>query len=176
MGVCILNHLFAWPTAETRDLIHSFFSGTPFELLGMGVELGSSRSPIQVNKAATYRALPGSIGIWYDVATANSYVLLPLIPAPEMAARNAEIGDGWGRTFVPYMPLVINPVNRRRYKSILNSIATGLVDLQPVLTFDRETLAELDSSLPRHNEFYQDYKARGGVSNQVFLDLDSGID
>ena len=146
------------------------FQACPFDIDwdSFGVELGSSHTKITPKDGVVYQALPSSMNIWYDSPTAMSYLILPLFPSPKMAARHDEIGDAWGRSFLPFM--VIAPSPRLRHRGFMNSISTGLVDCSPRLTFHLETVIESNDTYPAHNGFYQDYLARGAVSNEVFLE------
>lgn len=173
-----MNKIFLLPTDETKSLLESMFSGGSMTIDwdSIGLELGSSESKLIPGPYKVYRALPGPMGVWYDAATARSYLILPLIPSPEMAKRHEEIGDAWGRDFLPFLSLTDAPSVTRKGRAFINSLATGMVDRQPVLTFHNETLVLDESTVPSHRDFYFDYQWRGAVSNQVFVDLDRGLD
>lgn len=184
-----VEKLFVLPTQETRDLIEARFKELPvvIDYAALGVEIGSrmvshqgrgqvfDKSPYFAaitpkEPTIEYRALPGSINVWYDSFSNQAWIILPLIPSPEMTARREEIGDAWGRVFVPYLALS-SQFNNIRVKPRLNSIATGLIELRPVLTFNCETVLITESMYPSQNDFYQDYVNNGQHLIQKFLDV-----
>lgn len=157
------NKLFLLPTPDTRSYLETIFRDLPFRMNyeGLCVEIGSSLSPIVPSIGAVYRALPGALGIWYETATARSWILLPLVPSPEMCARHTEVGDAWQRTFIPYMALTSEFNNTSKMKPRLNSIATGLVDRRPELFFSCETVLTDEAVVPSQADFYEDYTKNG---------------
>jgi len=169
--------VFLLPTPATLTLLQSMFAAGPVDVPwdSLSVELSCTFQPPRTEPPeVVYSALPGALSVWYDVATARSYLILPLVPSPAMAKRNHELGrDAFNRAFVPYMTLTDDPPTRRkRGSSFTNSIATGLMDRQPELTFWCETLIQDDSTQAAHYDFYLDYQARGALTNQVLLDAD----
>lgn len=177
-----VHTLWILPTDETLTYLQSLFQSTPLTVNwdSLGVEIASSRSPIKTGpESRSFNAFPGSMDIWYDTATTRSYLLLPLIPSPKMARRHEEVGNVWGRNqFRPVMSLGELQTNRRNHKSIINSISTALIDTAPVLQFHCEMVIEDDSALQvaPFSDFYRDYTHHGGVSNQVMLEADEGIE
>jgi hypothetical protein len=170
---------FTLPTPETLEFLQHWFSsvdvGINWDVLG--VELGSSHAPIEkASPDVVYKAIPGSMNMWYDAATARSWIIMPLFASPKMVRRANSIGNVWDRPFIGYMAMSDSFNNRRRTKGLLNSISTALVDRSPVLTFHGEVHTE-DFSLksPPFQEFYLDWKNKGGMSNLVFLEEDEGI-
>lgn len=149
-------------------MLQTVFSGASFQINwdSLCVELGSSEE-ILTPKDGEYRALTGAMGVWYDQATAISYLLLPLIPSPEMSARHEEIGDAWGRTFLPFMTLLPDPLLRRERRAFLNSVSTRLVDYPLMLTFHNETVVTDNSVVPSHQDFYADYSK---IPVQLFIE------
>lgn len=174
MGICILKKLFVLPTAETREYFDHLFQSYHLEIDfdALAVELGSTTGDIRVKESALYRAVPGSMNVWYDPAIGQSNLILPLFPSKEMASRHKEIGDAWGRTtFVPYMVIGEDrPLLKRRRKAILNSLSTVLVDTTPTFWFGNETVVEDNSRYPANMGFYNDYLSKGPLSNQVLID------
>lgn len=168
---------FVLPTLETQEYMSTLFQGAPMfiDVNSFGVELGSSRSPFLQDQLRTYRALPGLMNKWYDPSASRSYWILPLIPSPEMAARAEQVGDAWGRQFVPF--IVITEVQNlvRRNVAFMNSIASGLVSSRPILTFHNEFVVEDASVMPRQQAFYDDYLARGSDADVVFPDIASDL-
>lgn len=167
--------LFILPTQETKEYLHKLLRDIPItvDYDALAVEVGSSPTPIQADLDRVYRALPGQLGIWYETAVGHSWIILPLIPSPEMCDRHEEIGDAWGRHFVPYMVLTGKFNNTSSVKPKLNSIATMLVDTLPdlTLTFTCETVVVDDSVVPSQEDFYLDYYSKGRSSRQLFLEL-----
>jgi hypothetical protein len=170
---------FTLPTPETLESLQHKFNSVDVDINwdAIGVELGSSLKPIdEVSPGEVYKAIPGSMGMWYDAATARSWLILPLFASPKMARRANAIGNVWDRPFIGYMVLTDLFNNRRRTKGLLNSIATGLVDQSPVFTFHGEVHTEdFATKSPPFQEFYLDWKTKGGMSNLVFLEEDEGI-
>ena len=157
--------------------MRQLFQASPIEVdfEGLAVCLGSSRADIPL-QTGELRAIAGSIGIWYDPVAGFSRLLLPLFPSPEMVQRHSEVGDAWGRTFVPYVVLCDWPSSKRRNKGFINSIATDLVDTNQQFVFDTEAvIAGDDAPTPPDNEFYKASVGLGMLSNQVFLEEDEGI-
>lgn len=172
MGICILNRLFVLPTLETVTLLSELFRGGPFSIdwSSIGLEVGSSERTITpLADSVTYSCLPGSMNTWYDSAVGRAFLLLPLYPSPKLIARNKAVGDAWGRAFIPFLPLVDSPTNRRNRKAWLNSVATGLVDRLPVLTFDSELVITDYTTVPAQQDFYEDVNARGLYDDQLFV-------
>lgn len=167
--------LFVLPTQATKEYLYKVFRDIPITIDydSLAVELGSSRAPITADIDRQYRALPGQLGIWYETAVGHSWIILPLIPSPEMCDRHEEIGDAWGRHFVPYMVLTGKFNNTNSVKPKLNSIATMLVDTLPdvTLNFSCETAVQDDAQVPSQEDFYLDYFQKGRSSRQVFLEL-----
>ena len=173
-----MNRLFILPEDRTISYLQDVFQAGPIQINweGLGVEIATSSRDISVNPNGRYRCLPGSMGSWYDTATAMSYLILPLFPEPKLAKRHKDIGDAFGRSFIPYMVISGNVGNSRRTKAWINSVATGLVDSQPLLYFGDEVVLQDASTVAAHRDFYFDYHSRGAVSNQVFLEEDEGTD
>ena len=173
-----MNHLIALPSDSTLDYFQALFDATPFEINwnGLYVEIGSSEQAL-VSKNIDYRAIPGSMGIWYDPATARSQLILPLFPSEEMVQRHNEVGDAWSRpVFLPFIMLCEEPSHRRKSKGVLNSISTTLVDTSPILWFGSEMVIEDDAKYPASMGFYDDYLSKGPLSNQIMLEDDEGIE
>jgi hypothetical protein len=148
-------------------MLQTVFSGASFQINwdALCVELGSSKDLLKT-KDGEYRALTGSLDVWYDQATATSYLLLALIPSPEMSERHEELGDAWGRTYVPFINLYPDPLLRRERRAFLNSISTRFVDYPLMLTFHNETLVTDNSVVPSHQEFYE---AQERIPPQLFV-------
>jgi len=175
-----MKHLFVLPVPETIEHLKAVFMGAPFDIDWdhLGVEIGSTNGQL-TPKAPTrvYHAAPGSLDIWYDTAEGCSFLLLPLFPSAKMAQRHDFVGDAWGRDqFRPVLSFGRLQSNRRNHKAFINSVATGLVDTSPVLGFHMETVVEDDAQVPQYSDFYQDYIERGGISNQILLEQDEGIE
>jgi hypothetical protein len=175
-----MKHLFVLPVPETILHLQALFSGCPFSIDwdSLGVEIGST-DDLLTAKAPTrlYHAIPGSMGIWYDTSAGDSYLLLPLFPSPKMARRHDEVGDAWDRSqFRPCLNFGILQSNRRNHKAFINSVATALVDTSPVLGFHMETVVQDSAIVPQFDDFYRDYVAHGGISNQILLEQDEGIE
>lgn len=168
-----MNKLFVLPTIATQQYLHNIFSDISVEIEyeTLCVEVGSSVTPIVPDINRIYRALPGPMNIWYETAVGHSWLILPLIPSPEMADRHDEIGDAWGRDFIPYMVLSGKFNNTFRVKPKLNSIATMLIDTLPDLHFHAETLMQDSATVPSQSDFYNDYHAKGRDGRQLFLEL-----
>lgn len=165
--------LFVLPVPETQAYLRQVFSDLPIviDYDKLCVEIGSSFNEIKPDFTREYRAFPGTMGIWYETATARASIILPLIPSPEMCDRRKQIGDVWGREFVPYMALTQQFNNTWRVKPRLNSITTSLADTLPLLRFSAETVLVDDSEVPSQQDFYEDYLKNGGAELQTFLDI-----
>lgn len=137
-------------------MLQTVFAGASFQINwdALCVEIGSS-TKLTTTKGGEYRAITSSMDVWYDFATSAPYLLLGLIPSPEMTDRHEEIGDAWGRAFIPYMSLYKDPLLRRNRRSFLNSVSTRFVDYPLMLTFHNETLITDNSTVPSHQEFYE---------------------
>lgn len=175
-----MRHLFVLPVEETVSYLKALFMGCPFDVDWdkLGVEIGSTEGPLVAGPPTrVYHAVPGSLSIWYDSAAGYSYLLLPLFPSPKMARRHDEVGDAWNRSqFRPVLSFGILQSNRRNHKAFINSISTALVDLSPVLGFHMETIIEDQAVVPQFSDFYTDYMENGGISNQILLEEDEGIE
>lgn len=169
-----MNKIFLLPTQETLDMLQVVFATSPIFINwdALGMELGTSANPVEL-KDGEYRALTGAMDVWYDAATSRSHLLLTLIPSNEMVARHEEIGDAWGRTFLPYLNMCEDPVMRRARKAFINSVSTRFVDFPLMLTFHNETLLVDDSTEPAHAEFYENYERRGQMPEKLFTDITS---
>jgi hypothetical protein len=169
----MIYKLYALPTRETIEYFDQVFQGSPLLIdpTIFGVELGSSRTPVEAREDQIYRAIPGLMKTWYDSNTSRSYWLLPLFPSPEMVARHQEIGDAWDRQFVPF--LMIAEVQNRRHHNVawMNSVATGMASTHPILEFHNEVVTSDMSIAPDQNDFYEDYMARGQIDNTMFATL-----
>jgi hypothetical protein len=175
-----MKHLFVLPMPETVAHLQALFMDVPFDIDWdrLGVEIGSTEGQL-TPKAPTrvYHAVPGALSIWFDSSEGCSFLLLPLFPSPKMAQRHEFVGDAWSRPqFRPVMSFGRLQSNRRNHKAIINSIATALVDTSPVLGFHMETVVEDEAIVPQYSDFYTDYIERGGISNQVLLEQDEGIE
>lgn len=169
---------FVSPTDRTISKLMRIFQAAPVTLdwQSLRMEIGSSFSEVTVLDNMTYGAVAGAMDIWYDAATAASYLILPIFPTSALAKRHEEIGDVWDRHFMPYLVLGQGVVLRRSIRSWLNSIATGLVDRSEVLEFSNEHVDYSEDQMVPHYNFYLDCLARGQMSNQVLLDIDRGLD
>lgn len=169
----MVNKLFVLPTPETRDYLRMVLSDLPvvIDYDALAVEIGSSGSPIGPDISRVYRALPGSLGIWYETAVGHSWIILPLVPSPEMCDRREEVGDAWGRKFVPFMSITSKFNNTSSVKPRLNSISTGLVGTLPTLTFHCETVVQDGGAAPSQADFYDDYAKTGIADRQTFIEL-----
>ena len=177
MGVRILNYLFSLPSDDTSAFLRDLLQASPIEIdfIGLAVCLGTSNIEIPLQDKPL-RAVAGSLGIWYDPQAGFSRLILPLFPSTEMVVRHAEIGDVWGRHFVPYMVLCDFPSSRRNKKGFINSISTALVDTNQQLVFDTEVVVVAeDIATPPDYEFYKEQMGLGALSNQVLLEEDEGI-
>jgi len=165
--------LFVLPTDQTKEYLHKIFSELPIviDYERLCVEIGSSLEDITPDLTRIYRALPGSIGIWYETATGRPSILLPLIPSPEMCQRREEVGDVWERQFVPYMSLTDQFNNGPKVKPRLNSIADGMVSTLPELRFSCETVLIDDAVVPAQADFYDDFLKTGLHHRPSFLEL-----
>ena len=171
-----MNRLIVLPTKETLDALQTIFAASPFTINwdALCMEIGSSEQHIVPKDHSHYRAITGTMNTWYEAASGRSHLMLPLIPSPELVARNEEVGDGWGRVFFPYMVLVEDPIMRRERKAFLNSIATRFVDFPMTLAFHNEIVLVSDDELPPHAEFYADYAKHGQMHQRVFTDITNG--
>ena len=153
------SKLFVLPTPDTRQYLETIFRDLPIYINydALCVEVATSNTKIPTISDNVYRALPGALGMWYETATARSWILLPLIPSHEMCTRHEEVGDVWHRSFVPYLSLTSDFNNTSRMKSRFNSIATGLVDRLPVLEFWAETCVTDNAVVPGQKDFHEDY-------------------
>lgn len=174
MGICILNKLIVFPTKETLDSLKTVFTSAPFLVHWdrICLILASSRDPIKVNPKGYYKALTGSMNIWYETLSGKSNLLLPIIPSPEMVDRHNEVGDAWSRNFVPYVNVLEDPIIRRERKAFINSVASSLVDMPMVLAFHNEIVVESTSIVPDQMDFYEDVVNRGQVPVQIYSDPD----
>lgn len=175
----MISKLLVLPTPETSMYLQDVLQGAPMliDANTWNVELGSSRIPIEPRPLEdTYRAIPGLMRSWYDMATTRSYWILPLYPSPEMVARHDEIGDAWDRQFVPFMVIAEVQNRNRRHVAFMNSVADGLVSTRPILTYHVETVIQDESIMPAHNDFYEDYLRRGEVNNELFITLNDTQD
>jgi len=175
----MIYKLITLPTPETLGLLSRMFAGTSMHVDwdAVSLTLASDVEPILPAEDGLYRALPGSMDLWYDTAQNRSFLVLPLVPSPEMAKRHEEAGgDAWGRKFVPFLNLGTPGTNRRRHSAQWKSIATGLIDRQPILTFHGELVLATDGTVPELNDFYTDYLRRGSVSNEVLFKEDEGTE
>lgn len=171
----MINKLFVLPTPDTRDFLRSVLTDLPIviDYDALAVEIGSSTSTIVPDITRTYRALPGSMGIWYESAVGHAWIILPLVPSPEMCDRREEVGDAWGRKFVPYMAITSKFNNTSFVKPRLNSISTSLVDTLPTLQFHCETVVQDGAGAPAQADFYDDYVKTGIADRQTFMELNS---
>ncbi len=175
-----IEKLFVLPTQETRDIIYSRFRDLPATIHydALGVEIGSratgagTQAIKSLDEEVEYRALPGGMNVWYDSLSNKSWIILPLIPSPEMTDRRMQVGDYWGRLFVPYLALS-SEFNNIRIKPRLNSLATGFIETRPVLTFNCETvlIENTDRPMPSQGDFYESYVNSGSHLVPKFLDI-----
>jgi len=167
------------PKPETLFYLKALFGGSslPVDWDAVYVELGTVTDPhIPLKPSAVYPALPGSLDRYYDSATARSWVILPLFASPQMARRAEAIGSVFNLPFRAFMPISDGGNNLRRSKAGLNSIATSMVDTQPLLLFHGEMVIPSPFPGPSFSDFRAAYTGKGVVNNQVFLDLDEGIE
>jgi len=163
------------PTDATLDYLKDCFQATNVEIDwdNVYVEICSTDKQIELRPNKVYQFNAGSMGYWYDDDAGHSNIILPLIPGDDAISRFKEVGDIWKRHFVPHMVLTDKFNNKRRTKARINSIATGLIEVQPILEFYSEMWIELSEpqrQRPRQHAFYQDYLARGQVTNVVYID------
>jgi hypothetical protein len=173
----MLQRIFTLPTPDTVDFLQFHFAATGARINwdGLGVELGVVAGDAKLKENAVYQAVPGDLDMWYDSITARSWLILPLWASEKMVARSEELGNAWQRPFLPYMVLSDLVTNRHREKAILNSVATSFIDTSPVLTFRGEIAMPWDAPPPLP-DFYLSARAKGGLSNQIFLEEDEGIE
>ena len=167
-----MNKLLALPTKDTLDILKTVFASAPFPINweALCLQIGTSTEPIQPKAQSYYRALTGAMNVWYESTTGKSHLLLPLIPSPELVARNEEVGDAWGRKFIPYVNVVEDPIMRRERKAFINSVASRFVDFPLMLAFHNEVVLYDEADVPDQMDFYMDYSSRGQLPTQLFTD------
>lgn len=168
----MIYKLFALPTLETQEHLTTLFQGcpVPIDFDSFGVEIGSSRSEIRPVDQV-YRAVPGLMDVWYETATQRSYWILPLFPSPEMVTRHEQVGDAWERDFIPFMVIAAVQNMERRNVAWMRSIASSMATTRPILTFHNELSTRDISIVPEQNDFYEAYKAKGEMNNDLFIDI-----
>lgn len=173
------HKLIALPTPETIDLFRQWFASAPFTLNydALHIVLGTSHEEIDADPEALHYAAPGSIDFWYDVPTAQSHLMLPLVPDKGMIDRHTQVGCVWGMKFIPYLVLASDSINNKRHtKAFINSVATMLVDTSPALSFGAELVIPCNNPVPEYHQFYIDYTRRGQVANLLLEAEDKGLE
>jgi hypothetical protein len=158
------------PTLATLTYLQALFGGSvlPIKWELLHVELGTTADPdFKLDNSARYQATPGDIDRWYDTASGRSWLIMPLFASPEMAARSSIIGDVFGVTFQAFMPLTDGGNNRRRNKSILNSIASSMLASAPTLEFHGELLLPSQFPGPSFADFRAAYTSNSLLSDSA---------
>src|SRR6185437_297756 len=84
----LVHQLVVIPTPDTLEYLSQVFSGSPIDLdlKAMYVEVNSSTLPMEADPDRIYKASAGTLSQYYDSATGETSLLLPL-DSPQLLER-----------------------------------------------------------------------------------------
>lgn len=163
----LVNQLVVLPTESTLDYFSKVLGGCPFniDLTLMHVVINSSESPMAPNTDLIYTARAGTLGVFYDSATGESSLILPL-DSHALQARRAELQsvapDAFGQgIYYPHLVLVRGmPPLARSYRSFIASVGNTLAaGSDGPLLFDAETSMSKELRYVPDADFYATMRA-----------------
>lgn len=163
-----VNELLVIPTQETLEYLAQTMSGCPFDLdlTKTYVTLNMSQAPMEPDPDRLYKAIAGSLGIWYDQSTGYSSLILPLV-SESMIERVSEVraeapSPFYGSHWFAFMVLVSDfPPISRRYSRFVNSVSDSLATAQNApMFFDAELVRSTEVSAVPFADYYAAQIAR----------------
>lgn len=163
----LVNRLLVFPTQNTLDYFSRILSGCPFDLdlNQMYVEVNSSVNEMIPDSNIIYEASAGTLNTYYDTATNESSLILPLI-SPSLTERCKQV-----RSYAPtafyydkennkeyYFPFLvvkeIAPPKSISYRGFLASISTTLAGNHYPLLFSNEYIVTSEFDQIPHQDYY----------------------
>lgn len=159
----LVHQLLVLPMPETIEYLSKVMSACPFslDLTKAFVELNSSKTPMVPDTNRVYTARAGTMQVFYDGATQQSSLLLPL-QSPALLARTTDLRRDapsafYGDHYFPHLVLARGmPPMARAYRSFIASVSTTLAtDPDQVLMFDAELVVSNDFHSVPDADFYE---------------------
>ncbi|BAG41452.1 hypothetical protein [Ralstonia phage phiRSL1] len=141
----LVNQLIVLPTQDTLAYLNRVFDGCSFDIdwSQSFVEVNSSVQPMEADPTRKYTAVAGTMNVYYDSATGDNSLLLPLV-SDELVERCAELrvdapSAFYGNAYFPFLVVKRNYAPRRAHRRyFITSIADVLYADRYPLTFDAE--------------------------------------
>ncbi len=162
----IVNELAVVPDADTLAYLSTLMTGAPLDigLSEMYVVLAQSQDTIVPDPNTVFLARAGSLGVWFDGATHESSLILPL-ESPALEARAAEVRAYhkpafYADAYIPFMVVVPGlPPLSRHYRRFRNSLSDALWANRQELVFEREFVTIKEYRSVPYGDFYASYEA-----------------
>jgi hypothetical protein len=143
----LIYQLVALPTPDTLEYLSNVFSGSPIDLdlQSFYVEINSSTEIMEADESRIYKAEALSMDRFYDSATQETSLLLPL-HSPQLLERCREVREHapsafYGEHYFPYLCIKRNmPTMKAHRRGIINSWADTLYANHFPLMFDAEVV------------------------------------
>jgi hypothetical protein len=158
----LCNELIVLPSDETLQYLSATFSGCPFDLnlQESYVSLNISRDEMKADDERVYKAVAGTLGVFYDSADGYSSLILPLV-SPALTERVEELRQEapnmfYGPHYFPHMVIIRDmPPLTRKYSGFLNSVSTSLATAQNApLLFEAELVRQQDFKGVPMSDYY----------------------
>ncbi len=157
----LVHQMFVLPSPETLSYFSRLLSGCPFpiDMYSFCVELNSSEYPMVPDTARVYVAEAGNLNTYYDSATGQSSLILPL-HSPALDERVAELREQspsafYGQHYFPFMLLSRpSPQLSRPNRSFISSISSTLAGNHQPLIFEAECILSKDMKNPPFLDYY----------------------
>lgn len=156
----LYNKLYVVPTAETLAYLTTIMGASPIKLNldSMTLDVTVTQAPFITLPDVVYRARAGTLGIYYDSASASSQLILPLtsmdLQIRYETLEDMDAANAFHKQYHPHITLVQNmPPMARHYRSFINSISNTLsASTSPDLTFTGETVVTTDlQAIPEYD-------------------------
>jgi hypothetical protein len=162
----IVNELSVLPDADTIDYLSTIMSGAPLsiDLESIYVVVAQSQSEIKADPNTVFLAKAGSLDMWYDTATGETSLILPLM-SPALDARAAEVRNKtepafYGGVYIPFLTIVPHmPALSRHYRRFVRGLSDTLWANRQPLVFEREFVTVKDYAAVPNADFYASYAA-----------------
>jgi len=143
----LIYQLVVLPTPDTLEYLSNVFSGSPIDLdlQSFSVEINSSTEIMEADESKVYKADAGSMDRFYDSATGETSLLLPL-QSEQLLTRCRELREHapsafYGEHYFPYLCIKRNmPTMKPHRRALINSWADTLYANHYPLMFDAEII------------------------------------
>jgi hypothetical protein len=159
----LVHQLLVLPTPDTLEYLSKVFSACPFnlDLSKLYVEVNSSQQSMVPDTSRIYSAKAGTMQVFYDQATKQSSLLVPLV-SNSLQDRVHELRKTapsafYGDHYFPNMVVVRGmPPMAKSYRSFIASVSNTLATAEDqTLMFDAELIVSNDFNAIQDGDYYE---------------------